>query len=96
MSERITPLQLRLYVAGNAPNSLQARRNLEAVLADSSAESYDVEVIDCLTEPARTLADGIVVTPTLKKLAPDPECTIIGTLADHQSVRNLIGIGDDE
>ena len=96
MSDRNTSLQLRLYVAGNAPNSLQARRNLEEVLSICGEDTYELEIIDCLTEPARTLADGIFVTPTLRKLAPDPECTVIGTLADHVSVRGLIGLAGNE
>lgn len=85
------PLQLRLYVAGNAPNSLQARRNLEAVLAARAPESYTLEVIDCLSQPARTLEDGVIVTPTLLKLTPAPRATVIGTLGDAADLRAILG-----
>lgn len=88
-------IQLRLYVAGNAPNSMAARRNLDALLASCAPGTYDLEVIDCLIEPARTLADGIVVTPTLRKLDPKPETTVIGTLANPQHLRDAIGLTDE-
>jgi circadian clock protein KaiB len=87
-------VQLRLYVAGNAPNSMAARTNLAALLASCDPGAYVLEVIDCLTEPARTLQDGIVVTPTLLKLDP-PRATVIGTLADRNNLRSAIGLGDE-
>ena len=83
--------KLKLYVAGGAPNSLLAKRNLDALLSTMAAGSYDLEVIDCMAEPGRTLTDGIVVTPTLLKVEPEPRCTIIGTLADEDDLRRAIG-----
>jgi circadian clock protein KaiB len=85
---------LRLYIAGNAPNSLIARRNLDAALGSIDPDSYRLEVIDCMTDPMRTLGDGIVVTPTLRRTAPEPEATVIGTLSDADSLRHIIGIGE--
>lgn len=92
MVERSLPIRLRLYVAGNAPNSIAARRNLDAMLSSCAPEMFDLEVVDCLKEPARTLSDGIIVTPTLKKLEPAPEATVIGTLADSANLRAAIGL----
>ncbi|HEX6559851.1 MAG TPA: circadian clock KaiB family protein [Longimicrobiales bacterium] len=83
-------MELRLYVAGSAPNSLQAKRNLDTLLASLDPASYRLEIIDCLAEPARTLADGVVVTPTLRRISPEPTCTVIGTLADEANVRAMI------
>lgn len=92
MANRFSPIRLRLYVAGNAPNSIAARRNLDAMLASCPPETIDLEVVDCLKEPGRTLSDGIIVTPTLKKLEPAPEATVIGTLADSVHLRAAIGL----
>ena len=85
-------MELRLYVAGNAPNSLEARRNLNAVLASCEPDSYTLEVIDCLRDPGRTLKDGIIVTPTLLRLEPKPEARIIGTLGNAENLRSAIGL----
>lgn len=93
MTERET-LQLRLYVAGNAPNSQLARQNLRAMLESRAPDSYELEVIDCLVHPARTLEDGIIVTPTLLKVEPKPEARIIGTLGNSTNVRAAIGLDE--
>ena len=83
--------RLRLYVAGDAPNSQQARENLAAVL-ENAGDEYQLEIIDCLADPLRSLNDGIVVTPTLLKVEPEPRKTVIGNLADTEYLRRTIGL----
>ena len=85
-------LQLRLYVVGGAPNSIAARANLDALLSAIHPDSVELEVVDCLTEPRRALADGVLVTPTLVKAAPEPSQTIIGSLADRRLVLAALGL----
>ncbi len=80
-------LRLRLYVAGNAPNSLRAVANATAMCATHFASAYELEVVDLLEHPARGLVDGIIVTPTLIRLAPLPVRRIIGNLSDADAVR---------
>lgn len=84
--------RLRLYVAGDAPNSLQARENLAAVLKNVGDDGYELEIIDCMADPLRSLNDGIVVTPTLLKVEPEPRQTVIGNLADTEYLRRTIGL----
>jgi circadian clock protein KaiB len=84
--------KLRLYVAGDAPNSLQAKQNLEKLLGSITPDAYELEVVDCIADPRRTLQDGIVVTPTLLKVAPEPRATVIGNLSDLDYLRRTIGI----
>lgn len=79
-------LQLRLYVAGNAPNSIRAIENATAICTEHFAAQYDLEIIDLLVEPHRGLADGIIVTPTLLRISPLPAHRLVGTLADTSSV----------
>jgi len=79
-------LQLRLYVAGNAPNSVRAIINLKAICDEHFASACALEIVDLLLHPQRALADGIIVTPTLVKLAPLPVQRVIGTLSDTEQV----------
>jgi circadian clock protein KaiB len=79
-------LRLRLYVAGNAPNSLRAIANVRAICDEHFATGHEIEVVDLLKQPKRALADGIIVTPTLIKLAPLPTLKLIGNLSDTQQV----------
>ncbi|HTK48416.1 MAG TPA: circadian clock KaiB family protein [Gemmatimonadaceae bacterium] len=86
------PLRLRLFVAGNAPNSAQARANLRALVQRYHVPEGDVEVVDCLLDPLRAFEEGVLVTPTLLKLAPDPTEIIVGTLASVERVAQTLGL----
>ena len=79
-------LRLRLYIAGNAPNSLRAIANCRAICDEHFASGHELEIVDSLAQPKRALADGIIVTPTLLKLLPLPVQRLIGTLSDTNQV----------
>lgn len=86
------PMVFRLYVAGNAANSAQARDNLQKLCDAYLPHASRVEVIDFLQDPMRALKDGVVVTPTLIKVSPAPVCTVVGTLRDTEAVARALGI----
>jgi len=79
-------LMLRLYVAGNSPNSLSAIANAKAICDAHFAAGHELEIVDLLKHPLRALADGIIVTPTLLKLLPLPVHRVIGNLSDRTEV----------
>ena len=79
-------LRLRLYVAGNAPNSVRAVANVRAICDEHFASGHELEIVDLLEYPKRGLADGIIVTPTLLKLLPLPVQRVIGSLSDTSQV----------
>jgi circadian clock protein KaiB len=79
-------LLLRLYVAGNAPNSSRAIANAKAICEAHFASGHEIEIVDLLDHPKRALADGIIVTPTLIRLLPLPVQRVIGNLSDMDQV----------
>ncbi len=83
-------LLLRLYVVGNAANSVRAITNVKAICTEHFADKHDLEIVDLLEAPRRAIADGIIVTPTLLKLCK-PVGRIIGDLSDIQQV--LVALG---
>lgn len=85
-------LVLRLYVAGDGPNSTAARANLLRLLGGCPPGSYDVEIVDCLEEPLRAIEEGVFVTPTLLRVQPMPRRTIIGSLSETMSVSAALGL----
>ena len=87
-------LRLRLYVAGDSPNSVMAITNLRALLADLPSSSAGVEIIDILADPERCLRDGVLMTPMLLKLAPPPERRILGNLRDRWALLRFLGLDD--
>lgn len=78
-------LRLRLYIAGNAPNSVLAITNIRAICA-AHFSRHHLEIVDMLTSPLRALADGVVVTPTLVRILPLPVRRVIGSLTDTEQV----------
>ena len=87
-----TVVVMCLYVANNAPNSVQAVANLNAICKEHFKGNYKLEIVDVLEFPKRALADGILVTPSLSKLAPSPVTRIVGNLSDKASVLRALGI----
>lgn len=84
--------KFRLYVAGDTRNSMAARANLGALCRTHLQDRHEIEVVDVLLEPKRALADGIFMTPTLLKLAPDPVCRIVGSLSHTLPVLQALGM----
>jgi circadian clock protein KaiB len=92
MSRRLL-FKFRLYVAGDAQNSAQAIANLTALCRAHLPDRHEIEIVDVIREPKRALADGILMTPTLVKLAPSPAPKkIVGTLSQTQTVLQALGL----
>lgn len=87
-----TPFKFRLYVAGDALNSAQARANLGALCRTHLAGRHEIEIVDVFRQPGRALADAIFMTPTLVRFAPLPVRTIVGTLRQTQTVLQALGL----
>ncbi|MGQ0524721.1 MAG: circadian clock KaiB family protein, partial [Betaproteobacteria bacterium] len=71
-------LVLRLYIAGGAPNSVQAIINLEAICREYLHGGHKLEVVDVLEHPQRAMAEGVLVTPSLSKISPLPAANVVG------------------
>jgi circadian clock protein KaiB len=82
---------LRLYVSGNAPNSLRAIINVRAICQGQAGPPFELEIVDVLEHPKRAAADGIIVTPTLLKLSPAPVQRMVGNLSDTNQVLRTLG-----
>ena len=90
----MTPLKttyvLKLYVAGNTPNSVRALKTLKDIIEEEFQGVYALKVIDVLKNPQLAEEDKILATPTLSKILPPPVRKIIGDLSDREKV--LIGL----
>ena len=85
-------VRLRLFVADDAPNSIQARANLAALCRDHLPGQCEIEIVDVFKEPERALADSVFMTPTLIKVAPMPQRRIVGSLSAAQPVLEMLGV----
>lgn len=58
---------LKLYVAGETPNSVRAINNLKKILAEDFKGVYELRIIDVLKEPQLAEEEKILATPMLGK-----------------------------
>ncbi len=86
------PICVRLYVAGNAPNSVAAIANLKSVLEQFPQQPIELEIIDVLTHPERGSLDAVMVTPTFVKLSPSPARRLLGKLRDRSMLLRALGL----
>ncbi len=82
----------RLYVAGDAPNSVRARSNLRQIIKDWVTGPHTIEEVDLLKEPRRAQADNIIVTPTLLMIWPEPVRRVVGNLSEQLKVVEALGL----
>ncbi len=81
---------LRLYVAGQTPKSLQAFANLKQICEEHLQGRYQIEVIDLVENPQLAKGDQILAIPTLVRKLPEPLRKIIGDLSNTERV--LVGL----
>lgn len=95
MNRPRTPFKFRLYVAGDSMNSAQALANLAALCRQHLPDRHEIEVVDVFTAPQQALADGIFMTPTLIRLAPEPQRRIVGNLTRTRPVLQALELTED-
>ncbi len=79
-------LIFRLYITQQAPSSMRALSNLKTICRDYFPNNVQLEVVDTVEQPLRAMQDGIVITPTLVKLSPEPSWSIVGDLSEDARV----------
>ncbi|HEX7154128.1 MAG TPA: circadian clock KaiB family protein [Thermoanaerobaculia bacterium] len=83
----------RLYITGDAPNSLQAMANLAQLCETHLPDRYEIEIVDVLLDPTRALTEKIYMTPTLITESPYPGHRIVGTLSHTEPILQILGLG---
>ncbi len=92
MSPRPAALHLRLYIAGDSPNSQMAMQRLQAFCAQHCSVPPVIEVIDVLRAPAKALEDRVVLTPTLVRVQPAPTRRVVGNLAAEAALARALDL----
>jgi circadian clock protein KaiB len=82
--------ELRLYVAGQTPLSIEAFANLSRICEEHLHGRYRIEVVDLLVNPTLARGDQILAVPTLVRQLPPPVKKIIGDFSNMERV--LVGL----
>ena len=83
----------RLYIAGDAPNSLQAIANLTQICETHLPDRHEIEIVDVLQDPKRALTEAVYMTPMLVTDSPYPGHRIVGTLSNTEPILQILGLG---
>lgn len=86
---------LRLFVAGDEPNSRIAEQNLRRLCNDYLAGRHRIEVVDVLEDFESALNANIMVAPALLLVKPHA-ATLYGTLADTAKVISALALKETD
>ncbi len=84
--------RFRLYIAGDARNSIDAVANLYALCRLHLPHRHEIELVDVFRHPTRALEEGVFMTPTLDKMSPAPGARVVGSLSESGIVLRAIGL----
>ncbi|MGE5294929.1 MAG: circadian clock KaiB family protein [Solirubrobacterales bacterium] len=83
---------LRLFVAGDEPNSAMAKASLEKVCSEHRERDCRIEVIDVLQDSRLAVEENVLVTPALVVRGPERRTVILGNLADAEKVLAVLHV----
>lgn len=86
---------LRLYIAGNTPQSSRAVANIKKLCEERLKDRYELNVIDLYQSPEDAKDEQIVVTPTLVKQLPLPLRRVVGDFSNINRVLLVLDINPE-
>jgi len=87
---------LRLFVAGNGSNSMQALANLRSLCREHLNGRCTIETVDVVKNYEAAVRNNILVTPALILVAPLPRVIVLGNLSDRQKVLAALRLSGSE
>ncbi len=85
-----------MYVAGQTERTHAAVKNMRSLCEARLSGDYDLEVINAVDRPDLAEADGILIAPTVVRLAPLPEQRAYGDLSDQDRAVALLGLPETD
>ncbi len=87
---------LRLYVVRGTQLSDRAIGTLQRLESEYLNDDATVEIVDVREDPEAAEQAGVLATPLLVRVAPEPTRRIVGDLSDTERVRWSLGLGTQE
>ncbi|RKZ36575.1 MAG: circadian clock protein KaiB [Gammaproteobacteria bacterium] len=84
--------KFKLYVTGVTPRSRRAVSALRAFCKAHWGDDFELAIVDILQDPSRAGDDGVLATPTLVKVAPEPSIRMIGDMSDSKALVKALGL----
>ncbi|MEJ5349417.1 MAG: circadian clock KaiB family protein [Desulfosoma sp.] len=87
--------RLRLFVAGDEPNSAKAKAMLNRLCEKYLLENCKIMIVDVLQDYKAAIEHQVMVVPTLIVEWPPPVRSILGSLTDEEKVLAALGLTKD-
>ena len=84
--------RLRLFVAGEEPNSVIARASLDEICSTYLKHDCQIEIVDVLENFQPALEERVLVTPALVIVEPQPRAVVFGNLTDTKKVLSALKV----
>jgi len=84
--------RLRLFVAGDEPNSVRARSVVSRVCESHLRGRCELEVVNVFVDYQAAIDRRVMMVPTLIVEAPPPTKTIIGCFGDEEKLLGALGL----
>jgi len=84
--------RLRLFVAGDEPNSLKAKAVLSRLCDEHLKDRCEIRIVDVFEDYQAAIDHGVIVVPALIVEAPLPVRTIVGSMTDEDKVLAELGL----
>ena len=88
--------RLRLFVAGDEPNSLKAKSVLSRLCDRHLKDRCEIRLVDVFDDYQAAIDSGVSVVPALIVEAPPPARVIVGSLCDEDKVLAALGLAGEE
>ncbi len=82
---------MRLFVAGDEPNSVTARRNIRDLCSEHLEGNFNREIIDVFEDFAAAVEENIMVSPALVIDKPN-RAKVFGNLENKDRVLSALGL----
>ncbi len=79
--------RFRLFVAGDEPNSLQARAALQRLCDEHLRGRYELQVVDVFEDYQAAIDQRVIAVPTLIIESPPPRRVIVGSLKTLETLK---------
>jgi circadian clock protein KaiB len=87
---------LRLFVAGDEPNSKKALTNLTTLCKNHLDGRYVIMIVDVLKDYQTALDNNVLVIPALQLVEPAPQVMILGNLSEEGKVLSSLRLTGEQ
>lgn len=85
--------RLRLFIAGQEPNSVRAVATLKRLQETYLHGSCELSIVDVFEDYQAAIEEHIIAVPAMIIESPPPRRVIVGSLADESKLLAMLGIG---